>query len=218
MVAVPSEYRFDVPIPRYRVLQNYERNDIHSGIFTIDFQPGTGSSLVFGGGRSPKIWSMDDRRSWTGDGNIHTESPGTITHGSPVASIRFVNEYQLLAAGPRSKMALYDLRFTKNNDNDYVSKPVLTFPTYRNEARFDLGLDVSRDGQTVVAAQEDGGVRVFSMGSGSEVACSALGGVGSGGGGGVVRKVCFGVGGDLYLGLGGSVAKFGFGTNRLGDI
>lgn len=182
----------------------------------MDFQPGQGSSLIFGGGRGPKIWSMNDRSSWIGKRSVYVEDPGTITHGSPVASVRFVNEHQLLAAGPRSKMALYDIRFTRNEANNYVSKPLLEFPTYRNEARFDLGIDVSPDGHTVVAAQEDGGVKVFSIGSGSEVSCPALADIGGGGGG--VRKVYFGDGGDLYLGIGGSVAKFGFGTNRIGDV
>ena len=196
---------------------------ICSEIFAIDFQPVEGSSLVFAGGRSPNISSFDPRGGSRGDTPRRknekqgSEQKGAILHGSPVSNLKFVNEHQLLAAGPRSKMALYDIRFVKDRPvaGAYHSAPLLTFPTHKNEARFDLGLDISPDGRTAVAAQDDGKVKVFSLGSGREVACPVLGEIGGGGGGaGVVRRVAFGTReGDLFVGLGGSVVKYGFGTN-----
>lgn len=195
---------------------------ISSEVFAIDFQPVQGSSLVFAGGRSPNISSFDPRGGSRGnqpsrkDQRQVSEQKGAILHGSPVSNLKFVNEHQLLATGPRSKMALYDIRFVKDRPvaGAYHSAPLLNFPTHKNEARFDLGLDVSPDGRTTVAAQDDGKVKVFSMGSGREVACPVLGGIG-GDGRGVVRRLAFGkVEGDLFVGLGGSVVKYGFGTNR----
>lgn len=189
--------------------------------FSIAFQPGPGGSLVLGGGRKSKIWSMGETKRYPcGEGR--GDSVGNFTHGSPVSNVRFINEFQLLAAGPRSKMALYDIRFKKAQRKyeagqwgpDYCSRPILTFPTYVNEARFDLGFDVSPDGQSVVAGQEDGTVKVFSTGSGTEMGCPALAGIRRED---VVRKIKFDQDGSLYIGLGGSVRKFGFGSGLVDD-
>lgn len=205
VVPVPLHYA-----PSYHDVMGAADRRISSEIFAIDFQPVAGGGFVFAAGRAGSLYAMDPR------GNHSTTYPlghhKGIAHGSPVSNMKFVSQYHVLAAGPRSKMDLYDIRCIRPGKDPRITAPVVTFPGYTNQARLDTGLAVSPDGHTVVAAQDDGNVKVFSVSSGTEVACPALDGIGAGS---VVRKMTFGRrSGDLYIGLGGSVRKFGFGSNR----
>lgn len=118
-----------------------------------------------------------------------------IRHKSSVAHVRSVGEYGVLAAGPMSAMAIYDVRFTTHQHNHQSPQryghhprplPVVTFPEYKNEPHLlQIGLDVSdsKGGGLgiVAAAQDDGTVGLFSLESGRKLRSSAVDGIHAGG-------------------------------------
>lgn len=66
-------------------------------------------------------------------------------------------------------MAIYDTRFLGSN-----ARPLLTFPSHRNEAHFHIGFDASPQLNVVAAAQENGTVKLFSLSTGRQLRCRAL--------------------------------------------
>ncbi|KAK7755929.1 hypothetical protein SLS62_002216 [Diatrype stigma] len=157
---------------------------------------------------------------------------GVIATPSPITHIRSLNEHQVLVAGLRDRMVIYDLRFlgSKNsyrhnnssssnnnhashhnstkwlhsprnnnstnngngngnsnpnpnpnpntNNTSYaanVALPLLTFPSYRNGAHINIGLDVSSDADVgagpgiAAAAHDDGTVALYSLRSGNRL-------------------------------------------------
>ncbi|KAL7808860.1 hypothetical protein V8C26DRAFT_277839 [Trichoderma gracile] len=146
-------------------------------IFSQDFQVDN-HNVLFAGGRQPRLWMSDLRTpavEWS-----------SVKHGSSIAHVRSINPHQVIVAGLRDCMSVYDTRFFRssssgddnnNNNKDAAagrktasSSPVLLeFPEYRNQARFDIGWDVCPELNLVAAAQDDASVRLFSLSSGGLV-------------------------------------------------
>lgn len=126
-------------------------------IFDQDFLVGN-HNVVLAGGRQPRLWMSDLRApeaEWA-----------SIPHASSIAHLRSINEHQILVAGLRNSMALYDRRFFRSECQPNGAKPLLRFDGYRNEAHFHTGWDVSTDLGLVAAAHDDGTVKLFSLSSG----------------------------------------------------
>ena len=127
--------------------------------------------MVIAGGRQPRLWINDFRapdREW-----IFTKLPSSVAH------VRSINSSQVIVAALQDTMAIYDIRYMSNTSaakptRNMSSRPLLTFPQYRNEANFHTGWDVCPELNVVISAQEDGRVRAFSLRSGKQLNCPAL--------------------------------------------
>ncbi|PTB63835.1 hypothetical protein BBK36DRAFT_1171292 [Trichoderma citrinoviride] len=133
-------------------------------IFSQDFQVDN-HNVLFAGGRQPRVWVSDLRApavEWS-----------SIKHGSSIAHVRSINPHQVIVAGLRDCMSVYDTRFVQSDEEDAAgrntSSPVLEFPEYRNQARFDIGWDVCPELNLVASAQDDSTVKLFSLSSGGLV-------------------------------------------------
>jgi hypothetical protein len=151
----------------------------------------------------------------------------TFRHLSSVAHVKSVGLYEVLAAGPRNAMALYDIRFlqrshqpTHRNNNRWTgntTRPLLTFPSYRNTAHIHTGLDVllepgygSRG--VVAAAHDDETVGLYSLRDGTRLPGGAVDSIKAGA---VVRSMMWAsLPGDrhpsLFVGEGSLVRKYSF--------
>jgi hypothetical protein len=184
--------------------------------------------VILAGTRSSRVCVLDLRvppREWTPRSN-------TLRHPSSVAHVRSVGPYEVLAAGPRNAMALYDIRFLQQqqqpNQQDEGwsvvgqwrcnrTRPVVTFPAYRNAAHIDTGLDVllepgygSRG--IVAAAHDDETVGLYSLRDGSRLPGGAVDSIKAGA---VVRSMMWAtLPGDrhpsLFVGQGSCVKKYSF--------
>ncbi|KAL7933395.1 hypothetical protein V8C35DRAFT_304245 [Trichoderma chlorosporum] len=133
-------------------------------IFSQDFQIGN-HNVLFAGGRQPRLWITDLRAPDAGW--------SYVKHGSSIAHVRSINTHQVLVAGLRNRMSMYDMRFirpeTKGPGGQTASSPILEFPDYKNEPYFHIGWDVSTELNLVASAQDDGTVKLFSLSSGRVV-------------------------------------------------
>ncbi|OPB39737.1 hypothetical protein A0O28_0095840 [Trichoderma guizhouense] len=153
----PPDYGVDAKI-------DYPGRKHHIGpqeIFSQDFQVGN-HNILFAGGRQPRLW-VTDLRAPTAGWNF-------VKHGSSIAHVRSINPHQVLVAGLRNRMSVYDMRFIQNNRNGYreraTSSPILEFPDYKNEPYFNFGWDVSTELNLVASAQDNGTIKLFSLSSG----------------------------------------------------
>ncbi|PTB50493.1 hypothetical protein M431DRAFT_499311 [Trichoderma harzianum CBS 226.95] len=153
----PPDYGVDAKI-------DYPGRKHHIGpqeIFSQDFQVGN-HNILFAGGRQPRLW-VTDLRAPTAGWNF-------VKHGSSIAHVRSINPHQVLVAGLRNRMSVYDMRFIQANRNGYreraTSSPILEFPDYKNEPYFNFGWDVSTELNLVASAQDNGTIKLFSLSSG----------------------------------------------------
>ncbi|KAJ6781877.1 hypothetical protein PWT90_08033 [Aphanocladium album] len=205
-------------------------------VFDQDFQTGN-ANVLLAGGRQARLWLTDLRApevQWC-----------SVPHASSIAHLRSISEHQILVAGLRSSMCVYDMRFFgRKNPNQNQggqsqsqsqsrsqsqrqkwtpngSTPVLTFDGYKNEAHVHTGWDVCRELGLVAAAHDDGTVKLFSLRSGRML---------TGGGGGVggikadtpVRALMFQTMPretmpSLFVGEGPLLRKFSLGVGEVGD-
>ncbi|TQW03082.1 WD40 repeat-like-containing domain [Cordyceps javanica] len=204
-------------------------------VFDQDFQAGGSPHVLLAGGRRPRLWLTDLRcpaPSWR-----------SVPHDSSITHLRSVAEHQVLVAGLRSSMAVYDVRFFgrekrpggsgSGSGRGNGSAPVLRFEGYKNEAHVHTGWDVSVELGLVAAAHDDGTVKLFSLKSGRCLTGrgSSRRGGGTGGGGdglgGVktdtpVRALMFQTMPrerlpSLFVGEGPLLKKFSLGVRELGD-
>lgn len=84
-----------------------ELHSPYTDVFALDYQRGRDSGdVLFFGGRPGKLYVADYRlRPGTWDVVVPARAPSPITH------VRSVNEWQVLVAGLRDRLALFDLRF-----------------------------------------------------------------------------------------------------------
>lgn len=69
---------------------------------------------------------------------------------------------------------------TKSSGSVYPTAPILTFPSYRNEAHTQIGLDVQPDANIVAAAHDNGTVGIYSLFSGRRLRSPTVDAVGKG--------------------------------------
>lgn len=189
---------------------NNSSNNEHVGeTFSLDFLS-RNRDILLAGGRSNRLWLLDLR--------LAAHQHEWIRHRSSIAHVRSVNEHQVLAAGPRSALSLYDLRFRRARP--HRNHPLLTFPGYHNEAHMHIGFAVAADPAmgmahgVVAAAHDDGAVALYSLLDGRRLGCPA---VDSWRADGPVRCLAFetlprDTHPSLFVGRGPSIEKYSFGT------
>ncbi|KAI8226761.1 hypothetical protein K4K55_008341 [Colletotrichum sp. SAR 10_96] len=108
--------------------------------FTSSFLPDN-PNVLFAGGRNPTIKLMDMRTMW---------DAWELLPIGPVAHVEAVNPHQFVAAGPRSLMAVFDIRYRRLLPNGV--QPVVEFEGYKNDAHMHIGWAVDADaGVTVLS-------------------------------------------------------------------
>ncbi|KAK4667169.1 hypothetical protein QC763_306810 [Podospora pseudopauciseta] len=189
-------------------------------VLAVDFlhaQP----QVVLAGTRSGHVCQLDTRtapEAW--DSMV-------FRHKSSVAHLRAVGGFDVLAAGPKNAMCIYDLRFVKAKEQKAGEKPfepwerntaapAVEFPGYRNEAHIKIGLDVlTQPGYghgVVAAAHDDCTVGLYSLRDGSRM---PSGDVDKSKAPGVVKAIQFQtVASDqhpsLFVGVGSVIQKFSY--------
>lgn len=193
-------------------------------VFDQDFQTDN-PNVLLAGGRQPRLWLTDLRApevQWC-----------SVPHASSVTHLRSVSPHQVLVAGLRSSMCLYDVRFfgrgnptasANAQEKKYRwtpngSTPVLTFEGYNNEAHIHTGWDVNAELGLVAAAHDDGTVKLFSLKSGRMLKGGAVGGVKADT---PIRALMFQTMPrermpSLFVGEGPQLRKFSLGVGELGD-
>ncbi|KAG6304956.1 hypothetical protein E4U45_000898 [Claviceps purpurea] len=135
-------------------------------IFTQDFQQGN-HNVLLSGGRQSRLWITDVRAPVT--------EVMYAPHASSINHVRSINPHQVLVAGLKNSMSLYDTRFFGKQSNAGVGgrkrggngrAPLLTFPGYKNAAHVHTGWDVCAELGLVAAAHDDGTVKLFSLKTG----------------------------------------------------
>ncbi|KAK4146528.1 WD repeat-containing protein 21 [Dichotomopilus funicola] len=187
------------PLPTKKRIRQLQRQGVSDAgaapwqgdVLSVDFLNQNPAEIVLAGTRSGHVCLLDLRvppLEWLAGEGEDVNTSTVFQHVSSVAHVRSVGEYGVLAAGPRSAMALYDVRITKyktnrtntpttnntNNTNNTTittitdpnpppqipnsTRPILTFPTYRNTAHIHTGLDILTTpgyGGPIIAAAED---------------------------------------------------------------
>ncbi|KAG6051814.1 hypothetical protein E4U17_006023 [Claviceps sp. LM77 group G4] len=135
-------------------------------IFTQDFQQGN-HNVLLSGGRRPRLWITDVRAP--------VLEVMYAPHASSINHVRSINPHQVLVAGLKNSMSLYDTRFFGKQSNVGFGgrkrggngrAPLLTFPEYKNAAHIHTGWDVCAELGLVAAAHDDGTVKLFSLKTG----------------------------------------------------
>ncbi|KAI1418218.1 hypothetical protein F5Y13DRAFT_150869 [Hypoxylon sp. FL1857] len=139
--------------------------DSFRDVFSIDFHTNN-PNIMFFGGRPGKLVIGDIRQEVGRWDNMHLNNS--------IAHVKSVSEHQVLVAGLRNKLSIFDLRYcdlsqVRDRDNPKIERratPVVTMPDYKNAAHFDVGLDYDPDSGVVAAAHDDGKVALYSVRSG----------------------------------------------------
>ncbi|OLN86201.1 hypothetical protein CCHL11_04201 [Colletotrichum chlorophyti] len=131
--------------------------------FDQTFLP-SNSDVLLAGGRNRDVKLIDLRAKWT--------EWDAISAAGPVSHLRAINPHQFLTAGPRSRMALFDIRYRRSRPNGV--RPLVEFAGYKNEAHMHIGWDVDIASGVVAAAHDDGRVGVYSLVSGHRLRCPAV--------------------------------------------
>ncbi|KAL2265648.1 hypothetical protein VTJ83DRAFT_6748 [Remersonia thermophila] len=128
-----KQHHHDPPHRKPRGGKGYRHNPSHSSassstspywhhgtVLSLDFSPQNPSSLLLAGTRSGRVALLDLRvpahQQWKGpQGNGRAEDDGvlSIAHASSAAHVRCVGPHDVLVAGPRNAMAVYDVRWLK---------------------------------------------------------------------------------------------------------
>lgn len=223
----------------------------HNGreVLSADYHP-TNPNIVFAGRRDGKFFRVDrrtpHRRHEGGHGEWETASFSTgqyAYHGpSSVAHLRALDDHQLLAAGPTSAMAVYDVRWMKTIEDSgdghakgkrpqqrslSATTPVVRMYEYTNMPHIDIGLDVAMHiggtgGGIVAAGQDDGTVGLFSVRTGQKLRAGDIDRIKLPESQGIVKAIEFAQmpwEGEmsLFVGVGGMVKKYSVGTGEGDD-
>ena len=138
-----------------------------AAVFDQDFQEGN-PNVVMAGGRSKRLWLTDLRAEPTDYLRSYMQTSSSIAH------VKSLNEHQVLVAELQDTMVVYDVRKFSQTTFSAETKPLYTFPGYRNAAHYNLGWDVSTEMGIVAAAQDGGLVRLFSLRTGRTLHSPAL--------------------------------------------
>lgn len=185
-------------------------------VLAVDWHPSS-PAVIFAGTRNGTFFRADTRTAHWGRSGWEW-----YRHRSSAAHLRAIDDHQLLAAGPRGAMAVYDLRWIDGRRRGKEAHPVATMAAYRNAARLDLGLDVATVGggmgKVVAAGMDDGTVGVFSLRSGQRLKAGAVDAVKLGEGA-VVKclqweKMPWETDSSLWVAAGSGVSKFSFGLDE----
>jgi len=215
---------------RQRKQHPKHRPPFHGDVLSVDYLDPSSSDdrKILAGTRSGHICLVDSRTSpaeWETSIFKHTSS---VSH---LKSLSYNGKpHEILAAGPRSAMAIYDVRFLlKRHSQDHPvgtheggakwdrpALPVVRFPEYRNEAHIQTGLDVLAEPGygcgVVAAAHDDFTIGVYSMRDGSRLDAGDVDKIKAPG---VVKSLAWKrLPGDshpsLFVGVGSVIKKYSF--------
>lgn len=212
-----------VPPEEQSAARGFKGRSPPQDILAVDWHP-TNPAVVFAGARDGRLLRADTRAPRWGPGGWES-----CLHRSSAAHLRAIDDHQILAAGPRGAMAVYDLRWLAGGlhrrsgmgRGGREARPVATMVEYRNAARLDLGLDVATIGggmgKAAAAGMDDGTVGVFSLRSGKRLKAGAVDDVRLGDGA-VVKslqweKMPWERETSLWVAIGAEVRKFSFGLD-----
>lgn len=148
---------------------HHKDTEFPSDCLAVDWHP-TNPNIIYAGDRNGKFFHHDMRGPSRGTGW------DWYRHRSSVAHVRGIDDFQILAAGPKSAMAIYDVR-RLDAGHRRLAAPVCTMHEYVNRAHIGLGLDTAKlhGGESVVAAATSSGtVQVFSLRTGHRLRAGAL--------------------------------------------
>ncbi|KAI1135301.1 hypothetical protein F5Y05DRAFT_395150 [Hypoxylon sp. FL0543] len=142
--------------------------DSFRDVFSIDFHADN-PNVMFFGGRPGKVFTGDVReeaRKWD-----------VVALNNSITHIKSVSQNQVLVAGLRNTLSVFDLRYCdlakvrdkKDPKTERKAIPVVTMPAYKNAARFDVGLDYDPQSGVVAAAHDDGRIALYSVRSGKRL-------------------------------------------------
>ncbi|KAI0181441.1 hypothetical protein GGR52DRAFT_583833 [Hypoxylon sp. FL1284] len=141
----------------------YGSRDSFRDIFAVEFQPQHPQVVLFGG-RPGRLFTGDLRQAalkWS-----------RLNLGSAITHIKAVGEHQVLVAGLRNALSVYDLRYpSRLLDAPGVggrasAAPVVRMDGYRNAAHVSIGLDLDAASGVAAAAHDDGTVALYSVRTG----------------------------------------------------
>lgn len=117
-----------------------------------------------------------------------------VRHPSCINHVRAVDVYHIVVAGIENRLCSYDLRFIRPEDGVSgrgVTRPFVSFPTYRNRDLNGIAVGFDVCGDLVAAGTDDQRVQVFDLGSGKELQVGMGGELGRRDLGGPVRCLRF---------------------------
>lgn len=202
LLEVRGDNVHDWSFPRFIHTDSY--NGDHEDVLSADYHP-TNPHVVFVGRRDGNFFYIDRRTAVQTKVGKHGEwkypSSSTRRHvyqgASSIAHLKALDDHQLLAAGPTSAMAVYDVRWMKTTADSSSGKgyqggtgrgkgrrpqqqrrstttPVVRMYEYTNMPHINIGLDVAMGlggtgGGVVAAGQDDGTVGLFSIRTGRKL-------------------------------------------------
>ncbi|OTA91408.1 hypothetical protein M434DRAFT_397249 [Hypoxylon sp. CO27-5] len=139
--------------------------DAFCSVFTVNYHANNPDIIFFGG--RPGILSVGDLRQ-----DVNRWSSVNLTNS--ISHIKTVSEHQVLVAGLRNTLSVFDLRYCdlsqvrQKHDPQIegTAKPVVTVQGYKNAARFDVGLDYDPGSGVIAAAEDSGKVALYSVRTG----------------------------------------------------
>ena len=97
-----------------------------------------------------------------------------VKHRSCINHVRKLDANRIVVAGLERRMATYDLRYIRAQNDDLtaggVTRPYVEFPGYRNRELNGVAVGFDVCGDLIAAGTDEGGVQLFDGGSGREVA------------------------------------------------
>lgn len=232
-----------------RVSDLSELHNLHSRyrnpeFLSADYHP-SNTNIVFAGRRDGKFLRVDrrvPRHIVEGEhGAWETPSFGVRRREyqgpSSVAHLRALDDHQLLIAGPRSAMAIYDVRWMKTcaetgkhpqQQSQGPTTPVVRMHEYQNMPHIKFGLDVSMGlggtgGGVVAVGQDNGTLGLFSVRTGQKLQAGDVDEIKlSPNQGEIIHAVQFETmpwhtEPSLFVGVGSVIKMYGFGTGHGDD-
>ncbi|KAI0882419.1 uncharacterized protein GGS22DRAFT_169343 [Annulohypoxylon maeteangense] len=152
-------------VPTKRKVAGRTYPESFADIFGVDYRVAD-PNVVFFGGRPGRLLIGDlrqDSYEWS-----------SIQLPSSIAHVKAINDNQVLVAGLKNMMSVYDIRFcdrvgVNNNtitQNQKSGNPIVTMQEYRNPSRFTGGFDFDRGTGVAAAAHDDGKISLYSVRSG----------------------------------------------------
>lgn len=160
---------------RPRSSRNHHQDGSTGDVFSVDYHP-SNPRVCYAGCRSAKVLRVDIRAPNSSGSGLES----AFRHRSSAAHVRCLDDHRVLVAGPRSTMAIYDTRWTKQrrpagnggvgnhqDHNGKIPQPVVEFPEYKNEVHVKIGLDVTHNAGGVAGGGRGGGVVAAALGNGT---------------------------------------------------
>lgn len=140
--------------------KDFQSNDLLSAAWLRDF-------VIASGYRDGRIVLTDTRSQGTSEGSSVLRALAPTT----VHALQNVNEHQVIAAGPKNNLHMYDLRNIRGSPlSRYdISRPFISYSEYINAADVDLPIALSRQFNVLAAGSANGAVQVFDVWSGREI-------------------------------------------------